>query len=65
MYPGHFTRNCSYRSENAGTLYHMVYGCQKNPGVSPIDTPNVQHNPDDHWEALHTSRNPEQQLLLV
>ena len=65
MYPGNFSRNCRYCPESANTLYHMVWGCRNNPSVPPLDEQSVQENPEDQWEALLTSQNPEDQLRLV
>ncbi|KAH6919802.1 hypothetical protein HPB50_029210 [Hyalomma asiaticum] len=52
-------------SRNCEPLYHMVWGCRNNPAVPTVDTSNVPQNPDDKREALLSSRNPENQLLLV
>lgn len=65
MYPGNFNRHCTYCPASANTLYHMVWGCRNNPSIPPIDELNVDENPEDQWEALLTSANPEDQLRLV
>lgn len=59
MYPTQYSALCQFCGE-PGTLYHMVWGCQKNPKLDRIPRPSYEQ-----WESVLSSSSPEDQLRLV
>lgn len=59
LFPTQYSPECAFCG-NSGTLYHIVWECDRNPDLPPIPNPSREQ-----WESMLSSSSLDDQMILV